>query len=68
VTTKGSGERLVFSILFLLFALVCAGAASISAFIGSYTSYLFFGIAIWLTVAIGVQTYSAFRKRTAKVV
>jgi hypothetical protein len=66
-STRNRNSRLVFWISFLLFALVCAGAALISAFIGSYTSYLFFGIAILLTVALGVTTYSALRKRNAKV-
>jgi hypothetical protein len=66
-STHNRNSRLAFSISFLLFTLICAGAASISAFVGSYTSYLFFGIAIWLIVTIGVTTYSALRKRTAKV-
>jgi len=66
-STRNRNSGLVFSISFLLFALVCAGAALISAFIGSYTSYLFFGIAILLTVALGVTAYSALRKRKAKV-
>jgi hypothetical protein len=59
--------RLAFSIFFLLFTLVCAGAASISAYVGSNTSYLGFGIFIWLTAAIGMKAYSAVRKRTANV-
>ena len=65
-SAHNKNSRLAFSISFLLFALVCAGAASISAFVGSYTSYLIFGIGIWLTVAIVVKAYSALRKRTAK--
>jgi hypothetical protein len=65
-STQSKNTRLVFSICFLLFTLVCATAASISASIGSYTSYLVIGIAIWLTVTIGAKVYSAFRKRTAK--
>ena len=66
-STHNRNSWLVFSISFLLLTLVCAGAASISAFVGSYTSYLFFGLAIWLIVTIGVTTYSALSRRTAKV-
>jgi hypothetical protein len=66
MSTQSKNARLAFSISFLLFTLVCATAASISAYIGSYTSYLVIGTAIWLTVTIGVNVYPAFRKRIAK--
>jgi|SRR5271169_1064793 hypothetical protein len=65
-STDSRNSRPIFSISFLLFTLVCAGAASMSAYIGSYTSYLCLGVAIWLTVPIGVKAYAALRKRTAK--
>lgn len=53
-------------ILFLLFILVCAAASSISGYVGGYTSYVVFGIAIWLIVAIGVKASIALRKRKSK--
>jgi hypothetical protein len=54
-------------ILLLLFLLVCAAASSIPENVGGYTSYLEFGIAIWLIVAIGVKASAALRKRKLKV-
>jgi len=53
-------------ILLLLFILVCAAASSISGYVGGYTSYVVFGIAIWLIVAIGVKASIALRKRKSK--
>jgi hypothetical protein len=53
-------------IFLLLFIFVCAAASSISGFIGGYTSYLVFAVAIWSVVALGVKTSTA-RNRKAKV-
>jgi hypothetical protein len=61
-----NGERWTW-IFLLLFIFVCAAASSISGFIGGYTSYLVFGIAIWSSVvAMGVKTSTA-RNRKSKV-
>ena len=54
-------------ILLIVFILVCAAVSSISDYVGSYTSYLVFGIAIWLIVAIGVKASTGLRKRKSKV-
>lgn len=53
--------------MLLLFILVCAAGSSISENVGGYTSYLEFGIAIWLIVAIGVKAAASLRKRESKV-
>jgi hypothetical protein len=53
--------------LLLLFMLVCAATSSISERVGGYTSYLEFGVAIWLILAIGVKASTALRKRTSKI-
>jgi hypothetical protein len=52
---------------FVSFTLMCAAAASISSYVGSNSSYLFFGIAIWSAVAIGFVASSELRRRRAKV-
>lgn len=54
-------------ILFLLFIVVCAAAASVSENVGGHTGYLGFGIAIWLIAAIGARAFTALRRRTSKV-
>lgn len=41
--------------LLLLFVLVCAAAASISGFVGGYTSWVVFGLGIWLIVGFGIK-------------
>ena len=50
----------------LLFIFVCAAVSSISKFVGGYTSYVVFGIAIWSVVAVGVKA-STSRNRKSKV-
>ena len=64
---KNGNSRAGLWILFLIFTLVCAAASSISKFVGSYTSYVGFGIAIWLILAVGVTASAALRKRKSKV-
>jgi len=54
-------------ILLLLFTLVCATASSIPKYVGGYTGWVVFGIAIWLVAAIGMKTSATARKREAKV-
>jgi hypothetical protein len=54
-------------ILLLLFILVCATASSIPKYVGGYTGWVVFGIAIWLVAAIGMKTSATARKREAKV-
>jgi len=53
-------------ILLLVFILLCVAASSISGYVGGYTSYVVFGIAIWLIVAIGVKASMDLRKRKSK--
>jgi hypothetical protein len=50
----------------LLFLLVCAAAASVSDFIGSYTSWLLFGLAIWSAAGIGIRAIPHWRRRQPK--
>jgi hypothetical protein len=54
-------------ILLLLFVFLSAAASSTSDYVGGYTSYLEFGIAFWLAVALGVAWFAAFRRRKSKV-
>jgi hypothetical protein len=54
-------------ILLLLFTVGCAAAASASENVGGHTSYLEFGIAIWLIAAIGAKGFAALRRRKSKV-
>jgi hypothetical protein len=54
-------------ILLLVFIVVCAVASSISGYVGGYTSYVLFGIAIWLVVDIGVRISTTSRKRKSSV-
>jgi hypothetical protein len=54
-------------ILLLLFLLVCAAASSISGYVGGYTSYVLFAIAIWFAVGIGVKVSSASGKHQSRV-
>jgi len=49
----------------MLFTFVCAAASSISAYVGGYTSFVLFGIAIWMAVTIGVRVSRA-RNRKSK--
>jgi hypothetical protein len=43
----------------LLFIILCAAASSISSYVGGYTSYVLFGIAVWVVAAIGVKASMA---------
>lgn len=50
-----------------VFILVCAAASSISKYVGGYTSYFLFGIAIWSILAVGAKASAGLRKRKSKV-
>ena len=54
-------------ILLAIFMLVCGAASSISGYVGGYTSYLLFGIAIWLMAAIAASTSARLRRRKSKI-
>ena len=54
-------------ILLPVFIFVCAAASSISEYVGGYTSYVLFGIAIWSIVAFGVKAFADLRQRRSKV-
>jgi hypothetical protein len=54
-------------ILLPFFILVCAAVSSISEYVGGYTSYVLFGIAIWSIVAVGAIASAGLRKRNSKV-
>jgi len=53
--------------LLLLFIFVCAAASSISGYVGGYTSFIVFAIAIWLVVAIGVKVCTTSGKDKSKI-
>ena len=40
-----------------LFIFICAAASSISGYVGGYTSYLGFGIAIWVILATAMKVF-----------
>jgi hypothetical protein len=61
-----NGERWGWTLL-LLFIFVCAAASSISGYVGGYTSFVVFAIAIWLVVAIGVKVSTTSGKHKSKV-
>jgi len=48
--------------LLLLLVLVCAAAASTSGFVGGYTSWVVFGLGIWLVIAIGTRAIPALTR------
>jgi hypothetical protein len=50
-----------------VFIIVCAAVSSISEYVGGYTSYVLFGIAIWSIVAVGAKASAGLRKRNSKV-
>jgi hypothetical protein len=64
---KNTNSKLARWILLLLFLLVCAAVSSIPGNVGGHTSYLEFGIVIWLIAAIGAKTSAAVKKRNLKV-
>lgn len=47
----------------LLFTVVSAAASLVSTYVGSYSSHVVFGAAIWLVVAIGLKASATSRKR-----
>ena len=49
-------------ILLLLFALVCAVGASVTG----YTSYLVYGIAVWMIVGLGIAVSAIYRKSLSR--
>lgn len=54
-------------ILLLLFIFVCAAASSMSSYVGGYASYLEFGIAIWVLVAVGLTVLTVSRKHKSRI-
>lgn len=53
-------------VLLLLFIAVCAATASIPSSVWGYINYLYFGPAIWMTVAVGMTASAALRRYKSK--
>jgi hypothetical protein len=65
-TAQGKISARQWWIWIMLFMFLCAVASSIPPHIGGETSYVPFGIAIWMVFAVGVQVSGA-RNRKSKV-
>ena len=51
--------------LLLLFVLVCATVASTDEYVGSYTTWVLFGIGIWLLVGMAIPIFEARKSKRA---
>jgi hypothetical protein len=51
----------------LLFMFVCVAASSVSGYVGGYTSFVVFAIAIWLVVAIGLKVSTTLGREKSKI-